>query len=562
MLVDFRKMRGRLDLHVFLACPEESARQILERADLELFKVHELPKKGRKGETRVVWEVRDQHIADIYKGLSRRLRVFLETLLPGFPHPASHGYVPQRSTFTNAKAHIGSPAVLKADIHRFFETVPTSKVVALLEHVGVCPEAARILAAVVTRNDHLPLGLHTSPVLANAVCHELDGRLTALCPGGVYTRYADDLSFSGPQLPTKTQVAAELRRLGFDLSERKWRLVKRGRGLYVTGLSLEDGNRPRVPREMKRRLRQDLYYAGKFGLDHHTLRRGRLETQRMVNWIHGTIQYTRGIEPELGLRLHDQWTKILHRSPYRVDYPSSGDSHSRAAVFLVDESVIESRGRRILVLCLVVLDAATAVRESMERILDDLKADPYSAVIALHWNQLSQDGRTEVTPRIRSLPLRCFLAYAQLANGDRDTYDATYARLLRLVFTDRLLKYDKCTVEVLVEENSKVLPGTPERVVSEVYAALGGRKPLEMPSCHVVSKPAEPALPLPDLVLGVFGDFARSKERAEREVAEKKKQVSGAQSRQRYEQLRDKIRAIYDADTGAVYSRKTPFEPF
>ena len=41
---------------------------------------------------------------------------------------------------------------------------------------------------------------------------------------------------------------------------RKHRLQRRGKAQYVTGLTVSDRSRPRLPRKLKRRVRQILYY--------------------------------------------------------------------------------------------------------------------------------------------------------------------------------------------------------------------------------------------------------------------------------------------------------------
>ena len=81
--------------------------------------------------------------------------------------------------------------------------------------------------------DSLPLGLHTSPVLANAVCLEMDRDLRGLSAPGRYTRYADDLTFSGAVTPTRIEVQSVLERHGFQLSREKFREPIRGQGLYA-----------------------------------------------------------------------------------------------------------------------------------------------------------------------------------------------------------------------------------------------------------------------------------------------------------------------------------------
>lgn len=572
-MVDFRKMRDTRDLHLFIGCGEALAKRILDCPDDELLDRHFIPKRGKAGGVREVFEIRDRDVADVYKGLSRRLQVFFARTLDGFPHPGAHGYVPGRSTLTNAAAHIPARQVLKADIRDFFRSISSARVQALLVGVGLAPAAAEALSAVLARGNHLPLGFHTSPTVANAVCHALDGRLAALAPGGRYTRYGDDLTFSGPQLPTKEAVAAELAKDGFALADEKWKLITRGRGLYVTGLALEDGRRPRAPRSWKRRLRQDLHYAAKLGLERHIGRRGYPSVQSGVNKIHGQLQYLRGIEPGLGLRLHEQWTRVLEDSGYAPTFGSVDAVFERQVVFLVDESVIDGPpGHRVMALCLAVVEDPDLVRAALASFLSDRAADPYGPTSdddlrddGLHWNALAPDDRTRATESIRALPFRAFVAFARIGAEDRQTYEATYLRLLGTIMHDRLIRYDGSDMTVVVEENAKVAAVAVKREIAASYetlAARGARRPKASPACSVVAKGADAALPLPDLLLGIFGEYARVALRAAQEAGDAKKRVAGAQAERRFDQVRDRIRAIYDCDRGLVFSRRRPFEPW
>jgi hypothetical protein len=219
VFVDFRRIRDQRDLSQYLGCSDALARRLSEADDDELFKRHAIPKKGRRGGTRNVWKVRETEVAIVYRALGRRLHEFFVAVLEGYPHRSSHAYLPGRSTLTNASAHQGASRLLSADIRNFFESISRRRVIGLLRQVGVSEAAAEALAAILVRSDRLPLGLHTSPAIANAVCHELDSRLAALVPAGRYTRYADDLTFSGAALPQMSNVAAELNLS--DLSSRK-----------------------------------------------------------------------------------------------------------------------------------------------------------------------------------------------------------------------------------------------------------------------------------------------------------------------------------------------------
>ena len=135
-------------------------------------------------------------------------------------HAAAHGFVRGRSTQSNARPHMGQAVVVKLDLANFFPGVKYNRVVAIFRQLGFSREVAlwlgqlcitaappnlpvpegkvAHLAPYTAR--HLPQGAPTSPAIANLSAYALDVRLSGLAKsyGGTYTRYADDLTFSGP----------------------------------------------------------------------------------------------------------------------------------------------------------------------------------------------------------------------------------------------------------------------------------------------------------------------------------------------------------------------------
>jgi hypothetical protein len=94
------------------------------------------------------------------------------------------------------------------------------------------------------RRPHLPQGAPTSPALANLCAYRVDCRLTGLAKaaGAQFTRYADDLAFSGGEdFERRVQrfsahVAAILHEEGFDVHHRKTRIMRQGVRQHLAGL--------------------------------------------------------------------------------------------------------------------------------------------------------------------------------------------------------------------------------------------------------------------------------------------------------------------------------------
>jgi RNA-directed DNA polymerase len=109
--------------------------------------------------------------------------------------------------------------------------------------------------------------------------------------GARYSRYADDLTFSGPRTVIhgsrfKRTVEAILRDEGFPPQETKTRYMNRTESQRVTGLVVNEGTN--APRERRRWLRQEIYYLEKFGLVEHLARR-RSDKSNYRSYIYGHV---------------------------------------------------------------------------------------------------------------------------------------------------------------------------------------------------------------------------------------------------------------------------------
>ena len=217
-------------------------------------------------------------------------------------HGAAHGFLAGRSTVSNAAAHAGASVVIKLDLSDFYPTITVPRVKGLFRKAGYGEQVATLLAMLCTEAPReemdlrgrrhyvatgprsLPQGAPTSPSITNTLAFRLDCRLWGMARklGLVYTRYADDLTFSfhgsasqapvGPLLAlTERIVVAE----GFRVNRRKTRVMRKGGRQKVTGLvvnaSHADAAPARVPRKVRRTLRaaiknRELGHPGKESL--------------------------------------------------------------------------------------------------------------------------------------------------------------------------------------------------------------------------------------------------------------------------------------------------------
>lgn len=236
-----------------------------------------------------------------YDSLVKNLRPYLE-LRTGYVAPDwVYGFVRGRSTLQNAAKHLDQDAVLSIDLLRFFPSITTDQVVSALRERGFDTPAARLCGRLTTIASKLPVGLSTSPHLSNLVFGATDQALheIALRHAIRFTRYVDDLTFSGP-LPTGLvdEVTEALLDHGWQVNPAKTRLVRRGGAQYVTGLYVGSPDGPFIPRRIKRRMRWKLHMIEKVGVSTYMDRFA--EPGEDLGRLAGWALYIAGVEPEVG----------------------------------------------------------------------------------------------------------------------------------------------------------------------------------------------------------------------------------------------------------------------
>ena len=216
--------------------------------------------------------------------------------------PFARAYRPGGSTLVNAAPHVGRPLVVKLDICHFFDSIRYSDVKDRAFPASIYAEPIRILLAMLCYyKESLPQGAPTSPAVSNIILHDFDWRVGRWCRERhiAYTRYCDDLTFSGDFSPGELIrfVRTQLRQEGFLLNEQKTKVLRPHQRQIVTGIVVNE--KPAVPAEYRRKLRQELYYCRKFGIRSHLERLGLdLSEQAYVASLLGRVSYALQINPE------------------------------------------------------------------------------------------------------------------------------------------------------------------------------------------------------------------------------------------------------------------------
>ena len=205
-----------------------------------------IPKKNG-GERQLA--VPDEILKRIQRSIYRNLLAYM---------PVSHYATAYRcgsGAVRNAARHTGQREVLRLDIRHFFDSVRYTAVKKTVFPPEVFSEPLRILLTMLCYyRDGLPQGAPTSPAIVNILLRDFDEGLGAWCRerGVTYSRYCDDLVFSGPHLDgVREKAEEELAALGFFLHAGKTRLCRDGRRQTVTGLVVNRG--VRVPAEERGR---------------------------------------------------------------------------------------------------------------------------------------------------------------------------------------------------------------------------------------------------------------------------------------------------------------------
>lgn len=251
------------------------------------------------------------------------------------PHPAANGFVKQRSTITNALPHVGAKLILKFDLENFFPTIHGYRVLGMFARLGyaiddgrfgtdddslqVAPVLARLCCYASDPKQKgigtVPQGAPTSPAVSNLVCRGLDARLTGLADRmqGVYTRYADDLTFSfrddGLNVGRfRWWVNQICHQEGFYVNEAKFRVLRSSQRQMVTGLVVNE--QLHVTRELRRKLRNILHNCKMHGVASQA--RGR---ENFLDWLRGQASYVHMVQPAEGQKMLDAIAELERGAP-------------------------------------------------------------------------------------------------------------------------------------------------------------------------------------------------------------------------------------------------------
>jgi hypothetical protein len=304
---------------------------------------------------------------------------------------------------------------------------------------------------------------------------------------------------------------------------------------------------------MKRRLRQEIHYCKKFGIDGHFIKQ-KQSVRAGLNRLDGTVKYVSFIERGTSHDYRVPWEILLAREDKRPTFAPRHEREPTQRYCAVDESIITtSAGRYMAVAWALYVDLAK-IEAVAKRVLDSYLADPFSAgkkadirKEGLHFTAAHAELQNQFISELPILPFRCYVAFKRLPEDEG--YSETYLDLLKVALTHTYSTCDREKLKLTIEQNSQINRAQVEQLFRHGYAVFqkaGIKRPLVEPIIEVVSKKAL-CISIPDFMLGVL-----------RESIEKSARDGGA-AYTRFERLRDRYALIYDADKKIWYSRRNPF---
>lgn len=242
-------------------------------------------------------------------------RWILENVLYALPcSKYAKAYIKGRSITDNAKYHERRKLVVVLDVKNYFNSIKAYHVYNLFKDTFQYSEReAVLLTNLCVYNGYLPQGAPTSGYLSNLILRRFDEIVGNYCRDHsiCYTRYADDLTFSGD-----FDIAAliflvkhELGRLGLTLNKKKVKVMRGNRRQTTTGIVLNE--KKQVPRQYRMKIRQEIHYIYKYGLVSHLQHIGRDDKSSYLRHLAGKIQYVLSIQDNERMEKYLKYVKAL-----------------------------------------------------------------------------------------------------------------------------------------------------------------------------------------------------------------------------------------------------------
>lgn len=200
----------------------------------------------------------------------------------------------------NAIPHLNKKLVLKLDIIDFFENIEYPTIYNYCFNEIYFPKSVgHLLTTLCTYESRLPQGAPTSSYISNLIMKDFDNEMGLYCEQKniSYTRYSDDMTFSGDFNPREliSIVRKKLYKLGLKINNKKIHVINNSQQQNVTGIVVN--KKIQVSSKYRNRIRQSIYYIKKYGLEDHLNRINYKDKQKnYLNSLYGKIIYILSID--------------------------------------------------------------------------------------------------------------------------------------------------------------------------------------------------------------------------------------------------------------------------
>lgn len=219
-------------------------------------------------------------------------------------------YIPKKNIKEYLKYHVNEKELLTLDLEDFFPSIKYELVYNYFLQLGYSTNVSFYLSGITTYCDlqenfdknerYLPQGAPTSPYLSNLILKKFDDNLGSYCSDNKikYTRYADDMAFSGDNVSSKNIidfVSKELKELGLKLNLEKVNFMKQNTQQIISGVIVN--HKMQLPKQQRNEIRQKMHFIIKFGINSHL---ERIQEKRDNYLLHllGKIQYALNLNPD------------------------------------------------------------------------------------------------------------------------------------------------------------------------------------------------------------------------------------------------------------------------
>lgn len=306
-------------------------------------------------------------------GMLKQIQQCLNEILCAYYEPNGNvcGFIPQRSIIYGASRHTNKQFVYNIDLKDFFDQIDINRVQASLRKLFkwnspkyplpycfaklcCCKKRVSITnnrgCKVKIYRNVLPQGAPTSPTLTNIVCQKMDAQLAELANkfDAVYTRYADDITFSCNTniYGVNSEFSKELRRIverdnHFIINKKKTRLQNQSYQQEVTGIVVNQ--KVNIRKRYVKQLRMWLYLWEHYGQDKaqryfiadYLKDKGHIKNQhaKIENVIGGKLDYLKmvvGAESDMYKKLSAKYNNLIHPKKKNANPNTSNDAQAIA----------------------------------------------------------------------------------------------------------------------------------------------------------------------------------------------------------------------------------------